>query len=116
MPYNQLSELKENIQFLDGLSENFGNAQGKPRLLILHYLLNQVYSEAVYELFTKGSHHSNVSIILGTQNPFHQVPKCRDISLNENYVVALKNVLDNQFCFVARQVYPEILDWFTERI
>ena len=58
------------------------------------------------DLFTKGSHHRNVSVIL--VNLFHQGPKCRDISLNAKYVVALKNVRDrNQFSFLARPAYPE---------
>ena len=46
MPYKQLTGLK-NIQFQEGLPENFGNARGTPSLLILNDLLNQVYSEAV---------------------------------------------------------------------
>jgi hypothetical protein len=76
--------------------------------LILDDLLNQVYSEAVCDLFTKGSHHRNVSVFVLTQNFFHQGTKCRDISLNAKYVVALNNVRDrNQFSFLARQVYPE---------
>ena len=107
MHYKQLTGLK-NIQFQEGLPENFGNVRGTPSLLILDVLLNQVYSEALCDLFTNGSHHRNVSVILETQNLFHKGPKCRDNSLNAKYVVALKNVRDrNQFSFLARQVYPE---------
>ena len=59
-------------------------------------------------LFTKGSHHRKISVILITQNLFHQVRFCRDISLNAKYLVLLKNVRDkNQLMFLARQVYPE---------
>jgi len=109
VPYSQLGGL--NIQFVEGIPENFGNAQGKPSLLILDDLLNEAYSDKVCDLFTKGSHHRNVSVILVTQNLFHQGRKCRDISLNAKYVVALKNVRDrNQFSFLARQVYPENSD------
>ena len=109
VPYSQLGGL--NIQFLEGIPENFVNAQGKPSLLILDDLLNEAYSDKVCDLFTKGSHHRNVSVILVTQNLFHQGRKCTDISLNAKYVVALKNVRDrNQFSFLARQVYPENSD------
>jgi hypothetical protein len=67
-----------------------------------------VFSRAVCDLFTKGSHHRNRSVILITQNFFHQAPHCRDISLNAKYLVALKNVRDrNQFAYLARQVLPE---------
>jgi hypothetical protein len=79
VPYKDLINLK-NIRYQEGLPDNFGDDWGKPRLLILHDLLNQVYSEAVYDLFTKGSHHRNVSVFLLTQNFFHQGAKCRDIS------------------------------------
>ena len=85
--YKQLTGV-ENIQFQEGLPETFGNTCGKPSLLILDDLLNQVYSEAVCDIFTKGSHHRNMSFILVTQNIFHQGSKCRDSSLNANYVVA----------------------------
>jgi len=59
-------------------------------------------------LFTKGSHHRNISVILITQNLFHQANYCRDILLNAKYLVLLKNVRDNQqFMCMARQVHPE---------
>jgi hypothetical protein len=72
-------------------------------------LLNEVYScQQVCDLFTRGSHHRNISVILITQNLFHQGRHCRDISLNAHYVVALKNVRDKkQFQYLAQQVYPE---------
>ena len=88
-----MNKLKTNIQYQEGRQENFGNSQGT-RLLILDDLLNQVYSEAVCDMFTKVSHHSNVSVFLLTENFSHQGKKCRDISLNAKYVVALKNVRD----------------------
>ena len=58
------------------------------------------------DLFTKGSNHRNISVILITQNLFHQGKFCRDISLNAKYIV-LKNVRDRgQFSHLARQVLP----------
>jgi len=76
--------------------------------VILDDLLNDVYSKHVCDLFTKGRHYRNISVILIRQNLFHQGRYCRDISLNAKYVVLLKNVRDkNQLMFLARQVYPE---------
>ena len=76
--------------------------------MILDVLLNDVYSKQVCDLFTKGSHQRNISVILLTQNLFHQGRYCRDISLNSKYLVLLKNVRDkNRLMFLARQVYPE---------
>jgi hypothetical protein len=104
---HQLIALKKNVQIHEGLPENFENTKGLPCLFILDDLLNEVYSRAVCDLFTKGSHHRNLSVLI-TENFFHQVPHCRDISLNAKYLVALKNVRDrNQFAYLARQVLPE---------
>ena len=70
-----------------------------------------MYSKDVCDLFTKGSHHKNISVILITQNVFHQGRFCRDISLNAKYSVALKNFRDkSQFQYLARQVHPEDSD------
>jgi len=61
----------------------------------------------VCELFTRDSHLRNNSVILFTQNLFHQGRYCRDISLNAHYLVALKNVRDKkQFTYLAKQLYP----------
>jgi hypothetical protein len=82
--------------------------QGLQCLFVLDVLLKKAYSRAVCDLFTKGSHHRNLSVILITQNFFYQAPHCRDISLNAKYLVALKNVRDrNQFAYLARHLPPE---------
>jgi hypothetical protein len=87
------------------------NAQGKSCLINIDDLLNEVYSKDVCVLFTKGSHHRNISFILISHNLFHQGRFCRDISLNAKYLVLLKNVRNkNQFVYLARQVYTEDSD------
>jgi len=108
VPREKMRKLGRNIQNQEGLPENFRNAQGEPSLIILDDLLNQLYLRDVCDLFTKGSHHRNISVLLSTQNFFHHGPNCRDISLNAKYLVLLKNVKDkNQFLYLARQAYPE---------
>ena len=106
-----LASLHKNVSFHEDVPQNFGNEHGKPCLIILDDLLNEVYSKDVCDLFTKGSHHRNFSVILITQNLFHRGRFCRDISLNAKYSVALKNVRDkSQFQYLARQVHPEDSD------
>jgi hypothetical protein len=86
----------------------FGHAQGLPTLIILDNLLNEAYSRKVCNLFTKGSHHPNLSVILITQSLFHQGRHSWDVLLNAKYLVLLKNVRDkNQFLYLARQAYLE---------
>jgi len=101
-----------NTTYHEGVPENFGGGGGggggKSCLVIIDDLLKDVYSKQVCDLFTRGSHHRNISVILITQNVFHQGRYCRDISLNAHYVVAFLNVRDKkQFMYLANQVYPE---------
>ena len=107
VPRQELASLHKDVSFHEGVPQNFGNDHGKLCLLIPDDLLNEVYSKDVCDLFTKGNHR-NISVILITQNLFHQGRFCRDISLNVKYSVALKNVRDkSQFQYLARQVHPE---------
>jgi len=108
VPRQQLKKLGINISYQVGLPDSYGNARVEPSLIILDDLLNEAYGRNVCDLFTKGSHHRNISVVLLTQNIIHQSTHCRDISLNAKYLVLVKNVRDkNQFTFLARQVYPE---------
>ncbi len=90
------------------MQDNFAKAGNKPCLIILDDLLNDAYSGEVCILFTKGSYHRNISVILITQNLFNQGNHCRTILLNAKYIVLLKNTTDkNHFTYLARQVYQE---------
>jgi len=76
----QRQQLPSNPTYHEGVPENFcGGGGGKPCLMILVDLLNDVYSKEVFDLFTRGSHHRNISLILITQNLFHQARFCIDI-------------------------------------
>jgi len=74
VPQQQLTSLWKNIQVCEGMPENFENSRGLPCLFILDDLLNELFSRAVCDLFTKGSHHCNLSVILITQNFFTKLP------------------------------------------
>lgn len=79
----------------------------KPRLVILDDLMREA-DKNVVDLFTKGSHHFNISVMFVTQNIFNQGIGKRDISLNAHYIVCFKNPRDRQqILTLARQVYPE---------
>ena len=47
--------------------------------------------QRIVNLFTKGSHHRNLSVIYIVQNVFHQGKGSRSISLNSHYLVLFKN-------------------------
>lgn len=95
------------IEILKNVPETFDNIEDGT-LIILDDLMTEAYNKNICELFTKGSHHNNLSVILVTQNVFHQAKYCRDISLNCKYLVVFKNPRDkSQILTLARQIYPE---------
>lgn len=100
--FNNYSHVKfhkglPNIQDFDGR---------RPVLLIIDDLMQEA-DEGVANLFTKGSHHRNVSVMLLTQNLFPKNKFARTISLNSHYLVLFKNPRDaSQIGVLARQMHP----------
>ena len=102
--------LGKDIEFREGLPQNTDWANDpRPKLIIIDDLMRESSSGgAIVNLFTKGSHHNNLSVIFITQNIFHQGKGQRDISLNAQYIVIFRNLRDRaQIRHLARQVYPE---------
>lgn len=86
----------------------------KPRLVILDDLMREADSSVV-DLFTKGSHHFNLSIVFITQNIFNQGKGRRDISLNTHYLVCFNNPRDRQqISTLSRQVSPDNVKYIQE--
>ena len=103
-------DLGKNIEFREGLPQNNDWVNDpKPKLIIIDDLMRESSSGgAIVNLFTKGSHHNNLSVIFITQNIFHQGKGQRDISLNAQYLVIFRNLRDRaQIRHLARQVYSE---------
>jgi len=64
-------------------------------------------NQLVANVFTKISHHRNVSVVYLTQNVFDKNKYARMISLNAHCLVLFKNPRDaTQFATLARQMYP----------
>ncbi|KAL6418762.1 hypothetical protein ACFW04_011800 [Cataglyphis niger] len=99
------------IEFHESLPrpKDYSNDPLSPKLVIIDDLMRESSScDAIVDLFTKGSHHKNLSDILTSQNLFHQGRGQRDISFNANYIIVLKNPRDRvQIRHLARQVYPD---------
>ena len=63
-------------------------------------------------LFTKGSHHLNLSVIFITQNLFYKGSQIRDVSLNSQYLILFKNRRDlSQIMHLGRQLYPRKINF-----
>ena len=83
--------------------------QAKTRnLLILDDLMSEASNNKyVEDLFTRGSHHRNTSVVLTVHNLFHQGKVMRTVSLNTHYFVLFKNPRDaGQIRYLGNQMFP----------
>lgn len=92
------------VTFSEGLPDN-SEFDGKQRtLLILDDLMTEAGND-VSNIFTKLSHHRNISVIFLTQNLYYKSQ--RTMSLNTQYLVLFKNPRDaSQVATLGRQMYP----------
>ena len=106
---NTYLEMGENVHFYEGLPQVSDFSEDKkPKLIIIDDLMRESSNKNVVDIFTKYSHHKNLSVIYLTQNLFHQGKGQRDISLNAHYIIVFTNPRDRaQIQHFARQLYPD---------
>jgi hypothetical protein len=76
-------------------------------LIILDDLMDET-GQRVASLFTKKSHHRNISVMYIVQNLFHRGKHHRTISLIAHYMVVFKNPRDvSQIMAFAHQMYSQ---------
>ena len=104
--YQPLFNSMKGVHFEEGLPSNLSSLQDS--LIIIDDLMSELAGDPrLSKLFTKGSHHRNLSVIFITQNLFHQGKEMRNISLNSHYLVLYKNPRDkSQVMHLARQMFP----------
>ena len=109
------------IEFVHGIPDYLSSSQyidvSKRNLLIFDDLMTEAKcDQKIADLFTKGSHHRNISIVYLTQNLFPQGKACRDIALNTQYLVLFNNPIDRQqVATLARRIYPSTSAIFMKR-
>ena len=86
------------------------------KVIIIDDLMDEMGSnEKMSKLFTRGSHHLNLSVIFIVQNFFHQSKLMRTISLNAQYIILLKNFRDkNQIEYLGKQLFGKKSKYFVE--
>ena len=100
------------VEFVEGL--NFQTDPRQPTLLVIDDLMHET-DERVTNLFTKGSHHRNISVVYLVQNLFGKNKEHRTISLNTHYMVVFKNPRDgSQITHLAKQMYPDKIKYVKE--
>ena len=116
--YTQLLMMIPTIEFVKGIPESLENDSYldvyKRNLIVIDdQMIEAGKDNRIVNLFTKGSHHRNLSVIYIVQNLFHQGKGNRSISLNSHYLVLFKNPRDKlQVLTLAKQMYPSETAWF----
>lgn len=113
--YQPLFSTFKNVEFIHGLQERqLENLENEPTWIIIDDLMTESSNSSVIsDLFTKGSHHRNVSVIFMVQNFFTKGKEMRNISLNCHYLVLFKNPRNKSLATdLARQMYPDKIKKF----
>ena len=90
-------QLKGRVTFTDNLEGIEDLPRDQRHLLIVDNMMEEA-GDKMLKLFTKGSHHRNMSIVYIVQNLLHKGKLHR--SLNTHYLVF------TQFQTLARQMFP----------
>jgi len=100
-------ESDSDISFMEGLP-NESQVKELPAMSIIVFddLMDQVSNNKYIEsLFSRGSHHLNLCLIYISQNLFYQGVAARSITLNQHYIVLMRNSRDvRQIQYLARQI------------
>ena len=102
------------VDFVQGLPDLDMLDPSERHLIIIDDQMDDV-DQKVSDLFTKYSHHKNLSVILIVQNLFNKNKHHRTISLNTHYMILFKNPRDqSQMMSLAQQMYPHNMKRFIE--
>lgn len=113
--YQPLYDEIENVTFVEGLPPTFQEYLGENTVCVIDDLMQSSNDKRLSNLFTRGSHHLNLSVIFITQNFFHKGKEMRDITLNAHYLILSKNRRDlSQITHLGRQLYPRQTKLFQE--
>ena len=96
----------EGVEFVEGLPSMDALDPARRNLLVLDDLAQETDTR-ITKLFTRGSHHRNVSVLYLVQNLFDKNREHRTISLNAHFLVLFKNQRDgSQIRHLASQMFP----------
>ena len=101
-----------NFKYLEGVPDE-EDVEGYD-VIIIDDLMQEINSNKyILDLFTKGSHHNEQSVIILKQNLYHKGPIVRDLNLNSHYLIIFKSPRDTQqIMTLGRQVYYNDVNFF----
>lgn len=99
--------LKGTVTFKEGLPDMNDYNGSKRTLIVIDDLMDQNKSGLIGSIFTKFTHHRNLSVLYLTQNLYHKSRDSREISLNAHYLILFKQPRDKfQISVLSRQMNP----------
>ena len=110
--YKELQRSILGIEFVKGIPSNIGDDKffdlSVRNMLVIDDLMSDATKDSrICDLFTKGSHHRNLSVLCLLQNLYYQGRENRTMSLNSHYLILFKNPRDlQQINVLGRQMYP----------
>jgi hypothetical protein len=114
--YSDLEASSPVVHFMQGVPDlqELKNSPEKTKLVILDDFMQEMKGDKrLVQLFTKGSHHWNVSIVHIVQNLFFE--GLRTSRVNAQYLILMKNPSDKlQAATLAKQLYPGKTAYFME--
>lgn len=103
-----------NFTVFKGLPNFEDFTDGKHRLIVIDDQVEECTKEIV-ALFTRGSHHFNLSVVVLTQNIFVSTPGFRTMSLNSHYLILFKNPRGkDQTTALGRQISTDNVKFFQD--
>lgn len=98
-----------NLKLVKGLEIDFENVTHEPTLLLVDDQMRDGSSnKEVHDLFIKGVHHRNISLMYITQNLFNQGRFARDMRLNLHYYIIFKSpTFLSQVSLLNHQLFPQ---------
>jgi hypothetical protein len=114
--YNQTIASNVDVSYYDGVPTDAVLQETRPDIIVCDDLMADISkSDQMVDIFTKKSHHMNISIFFIVQNLFFQGKTMRTISLNSQYIILLKSARDKQqIGTLGRQLYPKNSNFFID--
>jgi len=109
--FDEMEKTLSNISFHEGVPSSqeindFGDHNHN--IIVLDDLMSDcVKNNDVEQLFTRGMHHKNLSVVYLNQNLYAQGKHARNITLNTFYLVIFQNLRDcSQIQKLGQQLFP----------
>ena len=114
--YSEMQKTVPNIEFVQGMQDRSNDSSISTIYIFDDMMKDATQNDEVCEMYTEGSHHTNLSVICMLQNLYYKGKQNRTMSLNTQYLVLFKNPRDQQqVAVLARQMYPDKTKYFLDK-